>query len=388
MKKNKKEIEFLLKFSIRQLEINNRTPNINFREINWEYIINQADYHQVSPYIYVNLKKVKRSSLQKIKKKFKLRYVFSLSQYLRLKKHFKDLISILKQNNIEFVPLKGFALIKPLYKEPFVRITRDIDILVPETKLKKVDKILEQNGYKKSFSGLSEKYYRKHHCHYMYFKNGRLLEVHWALTFNKPYKLSIPNLWKRTQNLKFENFTIKTLSLEDTLISLILHQRRFDKPLYLKSLIDIDLFLRKYQNSINWDYIIKIAFKNKLKHPFYLIFFTLKQLFDTPIPKTVMKKFHPNNIKKFFLSHILQKYLFHPKIQEYHIRKSFYLKLNFIWYDTLWDTLIYIFWLPQEKFAKYYKLDPYSYKTSYLYKIRFIYIPFTTIVKLLKKLYH
>jgi len=384
--KYNKEIEFLLEFGNSNYIKNLSFPTKKFSNLNWNYIFNQADYHQISPYIYVNLKKSDASVPKEFKKEFKLRYITSLSQYIYLEYAFKELASKLINEKTEFVPLKGFALAGFLYKDPTVRPVTDIDILVKQEDLHKIHKILAKHGYKKTFAGLSDKYYREYHCHYMYVKNGILIEVHWALSFDKPNKIVIPELWERTDDFKIHGLTLKNLSKEDTLLALLLHQRRFDKPLYLKTLLDISILLKKFKNQIDWNYVIKLAIKNKLKSLFFLILFIVNKLFSTPVPKEIFDKFYPGNIKKKIIQIIIENYIFHTENDSIAFRKKFYLILNFIWYDTLWDILVYLLWLSQEKFAKYYNLKPYSYKTKYLYKIRSIFIPFNAFLRLFRKL--
>jgi len=380
-----KEIKFLLNFSNPSLSINKKYSLKNTNNLNWEYILAQGDYHQISPYIYVNFKKINITLAKKIEEEFKLRYVNAFLNFIRLNQEFKNIVSIFNKENIEFVPLKGFALINILYKNPLVRTIKDIDILTKPNYLSKVETIIKKRNYKIILDDFSKEYYKKHHCEYTYRKNDIILDVHWALSFNRPYEIKIPDLWKRTKSCKIDGINLTILSIENNLIALALHQRRFDKPLYLKSLIDIHLLIEKFKNNIDWNYMKRIAIKNKLKSLFYLIFFIIEELFNTPIPKQVLNKFYPGFIKNKLIHRIIRKYLFYSKNYNYNFRKSFYFKLNFIWYDTLWDTLSYILWLPQEKFAAYYKLYPYSYKTTGLYKIRFLYTPLITIYKLLKK---
>lgn len=377
------EIDFLLKFGnptyIKKTSLSAKKSN----KLNWAYLIKQADYHQTSSYIFLNLKKNILPIPKKIKTQFKLRYIATLTKQIHLEKEFKKLASLFIKEKIEFVPLKGFALIGNLYKDPVVRNVVDIDILVKPKDLHKICKILKKNDYKNTHSNMSRKYHKKYHCHYMYIKNKELIEIHWALSFNKPNKIIIPKLWQRTIDFNIHNLKLKNLSTEDTLIALALHQRRFDKPLYLKTLLDIKILLEKHQNSIDWDYISKIAITNKLKHLFYLIFIVITNLYSTHIPKQIFNKFRPNYLKRKFISQIIPIYIFHPDNYKLTLRKKFYLMLNFIWYDTIWDIISYLLWLSQEKFAKYYNLELYSHKTKYLYKIRFLYIPLKTTINLL-----
>lgn len=61
---------------------------------------------------------------------------------------YKQICQILNDAKIPFVPLKG-AVIRPLYPEPWLRTSCDIDVLVEEKNLKKATDALFDNGYKR-----------------------------------------------------------------------------------------------------------------------------------------------------------------------------------------------------------------------------------------------
>ena len=115
------------------------------------------------------------------------------------------------------------------------------------------------------------------------------------------------------------------------------------------------------------------------------LFFILSQaklLFELNIPQYVWRELNLPTYKRMLIQKFIEKntFLSNKKI----LNKNLYLKSHFLLYDSLWESIGYIFDIPKEQFAKYYGLEPYDKKTNFLYRNRLFYITFKLIFNLQK----
>ncbi len=102
------------------------------------------------------------------------------------------------------------------------------------------------------------------------------------------------------------------------------------------------------------------------------LYFSLAQasLLDTNlISHCILKQFKIPFWKRKAIDSIMLKHTF----SEERDLRNIYLKAHFLLYDSLWEPIGYILNIPQEQFAKFYGLGPYTTQTNLLYKIRYLY---------------
>ncbi|MCP4802145.1 MAG: nucleotidyltransferase family protein [Bacteroidetes bacterium] len=152
----------------------------NYHETDWEKLVKIGSHHLVLPPIYCRLK---QKELLDILPKDLNNYLTELTQINRNRNNavfgqVKELSSILRQQNIEHVFLKGMALISANYFEDIgERMIGDIDILVKESQLKEAASLLLRNNYEYKTSTFGEKYFEYHHDLSLISKDGGLAPV-------------------------------------------------------------------------------------------------------------------------------------------------------------------------------------------------------------------
>jgi hypothetical protein len=83
------------------------------------------------------------------------------------------------------------------------------------------------------------------------------LELHWNLADEKLLSVSIEDVWRRARPLKLAWGSPLVLSPEDTLLNMT---TQLSTQYYqLKVLGDIAVLLKKYEDTLDWDYIVKSA---------------------------------------------------------------------------------------------------------------------------------
>ncbi|MFH1612187.1 MAG: nucleotidyltransferase family protein, partial [bacterium] len=305
----------------------------------------------------------------------------------------KELEKILKlNNNIEIIVLKGIPLTEFIYGNIGLRCIGDIDLLVQEKDLEKIKKNLLDFGFK--ISGYStENFYRSYHKHFHFTKeleNGQkiLLEIHWNIVKkNEPFKIDLEEIWKNKISLKNNSVSISVFSLEDAILYADLHLYQHNYS-YICFLCDLSEILNFGKDKINWEKVLLLAKKSKLKTITYFGFLTAKKYFDAPISFETLQKFSPFYYKKIFIksficSQISQSPFFHKNFLKNAIIQ--FIIIRFIMIDNL------------KQFFKYFskKVFPsceelkfrYNISSPKLYIFFYIIHPFLLILKLKKYKY-
>ena len=346
--------------------------------IDWSAFNDLINYHGISPLIHASIKPYLHLLPDDIKQLLNNRFWNSLKKNLIYEQEYKTIYEIFCKKGVDLVPIKGVAFLHDIYNGHFARSLNDIDLLIKEGDYKKAVKILESIGYIKKLEGMKEEYWLIKQCHVAFIKRNEqsfpiVLDLHFRLDFKRNNKTILDFDWSRNRELNIDNDKIKVLSIEDTLFSLVLHQRRYGPALSLKYVLDVALLFKKYKEKFNWAYIYAECKKNKL---FSCLYFLLLQetlfLEDKDMVNIIEGDLFPisrkkKNIMRKFISKELSSYYLHKDI------KKNYLKVHFLLYDGYLEPAKYIINIPLEQFSKYYDLKPYVLKTKILYRLRFLY---------------
>jgi hypothetical protein len=290
-----------------------------------------------------------------------------------LQQEFLKILRCLRDKDITVLPLKGayFLLDSQVYADKaYLRPMRDIDILVKKEGYLKAQSILESQGYQRELRGKKEEYWRNKNYHLAFTRKSQdghnyMVEVHWALDYLRN-KTLLPHLWKRIKTIEVEGKVFALLSPEDSIFSLALHQRRFGKMLLLKSACDVGLLLTKYADRLDWDYLMREAGEAQIRTTLYFVFLQAEALFDIRISSSVSRILGiPEQKKK-----LIQNFIIKDTFSRNSDLNSLYLKAHFLLYDSFREPVKSILNIPQEQFAKFYKLPAYTFKTNILYHFR------------------
>ena len=354
--------------------------------VNWEYFNTLLAHDQLSSFAHACLKDYSSLLPSGEVDLLKKNHYFVLAHLASLEKEFLKIADIFREQGIDLLPLKGSAfLFDNIYgAKSGLRPMVDIDILVKKEKLSQAEKLVETLGYQKEFMGFKEDYWKRKNYHIMFTKNksGKMfsiLEIHWLLDYPRKIVL-LPLLWDRVRKLQFGDREVALLSPEDTLFCLALHLRRFGNVLSLKLACDFACLLNKYQD-LGWDYILKEARKGQMRTSLYFRLIQVKIFFDIQVPNFILNNLRPVNYKRRLIESFILKDTFFDFDQTV---SNVFLKNHFLVYDNFWESVSMIINLPQEQFARFYRLPPYSIRTRLLYRLRFLYFPYYLLVLILK----
>ncbi|MFC1658046.1 nucleotidyltransferase family protein [Candidatus Omnitrophota bacterium] len=274
---------------------------------NWNLIIEQSLHHGVLPLLYHKTAKLRQSNFPKnILSILKISYEATLKRNTIFWKEFCRLHNLLNKIGIRIIPLKGIVLAKTLYPDIGIRPMADIDVLVQKKDLPFVEKQILQLGYRKQLKRLSEDYWKKYQCHFVFYNPDKeiILELHWTFAPPRPNALNITDIWKRSKNQLVGQLEILTLTFEDTLLSICLDLGKNISKLQclrLRNLYDIHELVIKHGHNLDWDYIIKKIDSWKVKGLFFYLNYLTKKYLTTPWPDEKTREFTFNSRKRKLL---------------------------------------------------------------------------------------
>ncbi|MFU2013705.1 nucleotidyltransferase family protein [Peribacillus butanolivorans] len=216
-------------------------------DIDWEVFLQLASYHRVYPLIYSKLKRADDNRIpphviQTLYKEFKKNTL----QMLLLSGEMEQISELFTENQIRLLYLKGPVIAADIYGDISLRTSKDLDILISITDLKRTEELLLSIGYEKEVvpTVLNDWKWRKHHVVYFHPQKNIELEIHWRL---QPFPLKEPKfneLWERKRVSTLTSYPVYFLGKEDLLLYLISHGARHGW-FRLRWLLDIDQMLRK-----------------------------------------------------------------------------------------------------------------------------------------------
>ncbi len=198
----------------------------------------------------------------------------------------KDIVNVLEDRGIAYAAIKGFSLAS-CYPHGVLRPQGDIDLLVSERDIEKVQDLLLRMGFVQGlifdldkgvelFSDTQKNWYRAHCPHLAPFVRisaelglSEIVEVHLRLNFAfEPYRYNIDELLARTVFDEFRGVSFRTLAPTDNLVFLCGHLYRDNSELHtisdnigrrLYRILDIVVFSRRYRNKIAWNTLFDVA---------------------------------------------------------------------------------------------------------------------------------
>ena len=226
-------------------------------DINWEIVQRLSNLHLVTPIVYHVLKdldhenKIPKTILQILKGTYKQTVMRNLGLFSTL----NSVLRVFNENEISVILLKGAALADDLYNNIGLRHMSDIDVLVKQNQMDEVNTALSKVGCR------PEPLYQWHiqrniRINYIN-KRSQRLQVHWEVLHGDSFSqnfLPLPSdiLWQNTMPITYD--TQSALSLEHTInaLYLCLHTAKHSmQDIYLAKFLDIALFIKKYDESID-----------------------------------------------------------------------------------------------------------------------------------------
>ena len=190
----------------------------------------------------------------------------------------------LEERGIGYVPVKG-AVIKKLYPEPELRTMGDLDLLIQEKNRRAADEVMKSLGYEKEELG----------NHVWTYKKGLIsFEIHGNLAGG--------TYWNQVDYIGyFSDFFGKScpekgtsrglLKLEDHFLYLCFHLAKHlcSTGAGIRMILDIALYVKGYDEEMDWQYIWREAEKLRLKEFIESMLFIVREWFHVETTAPVKK---------------------------------------------------------------------------------------------------
>lgn len=255
-----------------------------------------AQRHCVAPLLYHRLKtaSLQEHVSQEIFQTLHRAYLRNAARNMRLYHELAQTLTLLREQNIPVIILKGAYLAEIVYGNIALRTMGDIDVLVPKTKLARSQQILLEAGYLD--------------------KNGRILvDMHWNIDLSSAnLPIDINNIWKNAKPGILAGIEVYTLSAEDLLLHLCTHLafHHAYQGAGLRALCDLQATIMYYSDAIHWQYLIQKTQQWKIRNAVYLTLALAQEMLNVQIPDSVLKTLKPVQMDPHIYSwskyHILQ----------------------------------------------------------------------------------
>lgn len=292
----------------------------------YDRLLSLARTNGVSSLLYHNLKSLEAVP-EDVISRLRSGYLWTIGENLRRGAELVHVITLLKKNGIEAVPLKGPVASDLIFGDPGLYPSGDLDILVRPADLERTKKLLLGFGYKES--GMAEADMLEGSYHIIFEKGRHSLEVHWNLTF-RYFNVPPGFWWEDARAARYQGEEVLTLSPERYLLYAIfrLYSHAF-RP--LRFLVLVTEIIRKCGEETGQQMLLDLSKTCRMER---LVRFTLKlshDLLGCPVPEEVLR----SGLRGYhFLRRLVLSGLFHD-VKKIHTRMFFFTALQQTPLDTL-----------------------------------------------------
>lgn len=213
------------------------------------------------------------------------------------------------QNDIPFLLYKGPLLTHQLYKNIGLRSYADLDVLIRQEDLEKINLLLIKKGFKPKTEGNNFKKIIRQNHELTFINSNQLIhsiDIHWRFIHRFFVSANYQYLHDHDliKNIDWLNLSLKTFHDDFLPVALIIHHGGSELWLKLKYSLDFALLSHHYSRKINWENVDRICQDLKIQNFLYITFAINQHLFQTTIPKTIETHVKSDRIQEAALKRI------------------------------------------------------------------------------------
>ncbi len=265
------------------------------KKLNWKKVVKKAKRQSIASPIFCILSKLPNNKLVQEKYLLQLKedYLSTLGRNTIVFNELKVLLKIFEKANIDFVLLKGTALLASVYPSLAYRFMSDIDILVRDSDLSKAKDCMLSHSYTQNISPYNQQKKKSHHLPPFWnpAKNIRI-EMHWTIRISdSDFNINMAEVWTRIKKIKIGKSETYIFSPEDMILHLCFHLFFSNvNEMIFRTLYDIVAIVQYYGDSIDWKLITDCSVKYGLETVVYAVLFLLKTQLSINIPADVLSQ--------------------------------------------------------------------------------------------------
>ncbi len=275
----------------------------------WEQVVLLAARHGVAGLVLPTVESLAREGSAPLEAEAGLRRIAALhvARTARLRLALTEVLAAARQRGVKVMVLKGAALGTMLYQDPLLRPSQDIDLLCQETEYEGVRDTLLRLGYTTQ-DGLAtvrrraslETLFERHFQH----PDGLVeVELHTDCIKLGVRPRHSEAIWGRAMAVEIDGEPALTLAPDDQVLvlSIHLHRHGFNRLIWFK---DMDLLLRLYGPSLDWERICAEAGSEGATPSLWYTLSLLAAILHPPIPPEVLRVTRPPAIIRWALARI------------------------------------------------------------------------------------
>lgn len=280
-------------------EARGRLSQILAQTVNWRYLLDLAAFHGLIPLIVHNLVVSGLFNLVPDSYFYEMKRAYRGMAYrnLTLSSELAKIIGAFNQYGIKTICLGGTFLDESLYGNPCLRPRGNLKILVHTEDMPEAGKLLTNLGYEQKQSKINPSHMERYQKRASFSLTVELLR---HLDGSNSASFPEEEIWRRAQPLPFQGTFTMMLSPEDNLLFLAHNLYKHDSY-RLKSLADIAELLKKYEESLDWDYIAASAKTWQIAPAVYYALRQAKQLAGAPVPVSTLEAMKPGAWRRWLL---------------------------------------------------------------------------------------
>ncbi len=317
-----------------------RLKQLAQQTIDWSYLISLAYQHNVMPLLYRQLKANCPDLVpSELLNQLRLDFIANTSTNMALTGELLRILNLFEGQNIPVLSFKGPLLAQLAYGDLSSRQFGDLDLLIHESKVVNVHKLLLKEGYQSQcdLTDSQIRAYQKLHYGLMYWNEAKnmTIDLHWSI-FPKYFSFSPTSemIWAKLDEVNLENKKIQTLTIEILVLFLCANAAQHNWAL-LSLICELAHLLQKHPE-IDWLLLESYLGKLGSKRMTLLSLNLIETIYGTDLPESLCQKLQSTPIITRLSTQIIEKLLSSNNQTKGFFSTCFYFQSMESWQDRLW----------------------------------------------------
>lgn len=273
-------------------------------EADWAELLQQAARHGITPLLYHRLRTVhpEISIPPAVTGVMRQAYLENSARNVWLFNNLSSVLHVLSRNKIRVIALKGAHLAELIYGNRALRYMGDLDLLIRQDDLMRVDALLLEMGCTPT---IHNRVVGTDNNEFVYVMPRRdvSLEIHWSiLSPLLPFAIDTDGQWARSRPARIAGVDVSVFCPEDLLLHLCLHAgctHGFEPG--LKLFCDISEILRHYRGDMDWSLLQHRAREWGAEKCVYLTLRLTRELLGVPLPEKLLEALRSGDFEERFV---------------------------------------------------------------------------------------
>lgn len=175
-----------------------------------------------------------------------------------------EVLDALDTAGIDFLLLKGAALIAVYYDSPALRPMNDIDILVKTEDAKSTYELLSRLGWAKDIDRDFQQTFHSTHSINLKRKDHVDIDLHWNVIYQVAWQGSENAYWNETEKVVYGNHTARVLRPEMQILHNMAHGLRYNPMSAIRWIPDVMQIIKIRADEIDWNHFLDLATERRL----------------------------------------------------------------------------------------------------------------------------